>query len=53
MKNLDLAAFLIIGIALSMGIVCWFMHERGFALVLLGLGLVQATLLAYRKWKRR
>lgn len=53
MKNLNLTAFLIIGVALSMGAICWFMHERGFALVLFGLGLFQAALLAYRKWKRR
>ena len=45
MTNLRLTGFLIIGLALSMGIILWFMHEQTWGTILFTLAALQVLVL--------
>ena len=55
MTNLRLTGFLILGLALSMGAILWFMHEKAWATVLFVLAALQAViiLLNWNKERKR
>ena len=55
MTNLRLTGFLILGLALSMGIILWFMHEKAWASTLFALAVLQALviLLNWNKERKR
>jgi len=53
MSNLRLTGFLILGLALSMGIILWFMHEPRWATILFVLALLQALVIALNWNKER
>ena len=46
MTNLRLTGFLIMGLALTMGITLWAMHEQQWATILFTLATLQALILA-------
>ena len=46
MTNLRLTGFLIMGLALTMGIILWAMHEQQWATILFALAALQALILA-------
>lgn len=46
MTNLRLTGFLIMGLALTMGITLWAMHEQQWATILFALAALQALILA-------
>ena len=46
MPNLRLTGFLIMGLALTMGITLWAMHEQQWATILFALAALQALILA-------
>ena len=54
MTNLRLTGFLIFGLALSMGIILWFMHEKQWATMLFVLAALQAIVIVlnWNKEKR-
>jgi len=52
MKNLNFTGFLITGIALAMAVICWRMHEKTMAGVLLLLAAIQISILVYNKFKK-
>ncbi len=54
MTNLRLTGFLIFGLALSMGIILWFMHEKQWATILFVLAALQAIVIVlnWNKEKR-
>ncbi len=51
MTNLRLTGFLILGLALSMGIISWAMHEKQLASVLFVLAALQ-LLVSVLNWKK-
>lgn len=55
MTNLRLTGFIIFGLALSMGIILWFMHETRWATILFVLAALQAvvTILNWNKETKR
>ncbi len=53
MTNLRLTGFLIMGLALTMGIVLWFMHETQWASTLFVLAVLQAIIIALNWNKER
>ena len=53
MTNLRLTGFLIFGLALSMGIILWFMHEHLWASVLFALAVLQGLVIAANWNKER
>ena len=53
MSNLRLTGFLILGLALSMGIILWFMHEKAWASTLFVLAALQALIIALNWNKER
>ncbi len=55
MTNLRLTGFIIFGLALSMGIILWFMHETKWATILFVLAALQAvvTILNWNKETKR
>ena len=53
MSNLRLTGFLIFGLALSMGIILWFMHEKAWASILFVLAALQALIIALNWNKER
>ena len=55
MTNLRLTGFLILGLALSMGTILWFMHETQWATILFVLAALQVaiTLLNWNKEGKR
>lgn len=46
MTNLRLTGYLILGLALSMGIILWFMHEKQWATILFVLAVLQGIVIA-------
>ena len=53
MTNLRLTGFLILGLALSMGIILWFMHEKTWATILFVLAALQAVVIVLNWNKER
>ncbi|MBO4613071.1 MAG: hypothetical protein J5671_07895 [Bacteroidaceae bacterium] len=53
MTNLRLTGFLIMGLALTMGIILWFMHEKEWAAMLFVLALLQALIIVLNWNKER
>ena len=55
MTNLRLTGFLILGLALSMGIILWVMHEKQWAGVLFALAALQflVSVLNWNKERKR
>ena len=53
MTNLRLTGFLIFGLALSMGIILWFMHETLWATILFVLAALQALIIVLNWNKER
>ena len=53
MTNLRLTGFLILGLALSMGIILWFMHETQWATILFVLAGLQIVVIALNWNKER
>ncbi|MBQ7571254.1 MAG: hypothetical protein IJT19_03345 [Bacteroidaceae bacterium] len=53
MSNLRLTGFLILGLALSMGIILWSMHEHQWAYTLFALAALQAIIIALNWNKER
>ncbi len=53
MSNLRLTGFLILGLALTMGIIMWAMHEKQWATVLFVLAALQAIIIVLNWNKER
>ena len=53
MTNLRLTGFLILGLALSMGVILWFMHETTWAYTLFVLAALQAIIIVLNWNKER
>ena len=53
MTNLRLTGFLILGLALSMGIILWFMHERLWGAILFVLAALQGLIIIHNWNKER
>lgn len=53
MTNLRLTGFLILGLALTMGIILWAMHEKQWAAILFVLAALQAIIIVLNWNKER